>query len=125
MAPQQQIKFKYVFPENYSPMYCNGTYGGIVSQGEIIMNFYLERMPLPNSLTHELLDNGLLGNILETDPPELHSTVIRHVCAGIVLNETTAKAIYEWLGKQICELESRKQPLENSTSVEYGDENEQ
>lgn len=29
MDTNRQIKFKYVFPEDYNPIYCNGAFGGI------------------------------------------------------------------------------------------------
>lgn len=118
MGDNHQIKFKYVFSEDYNPVYCNGAYGGVATQGEIIANFYLERMPLPKSLTHEINPDGSLSGVVETDPDDLGTKVIRYVTSGIILNEASAKSIYEWLGRQICELESRKSakgPLENTT----------
>ena len=63
---------------------------------------------------------GSLSGVVETDPDDLGTKVIRYVTSGIILNEASAKSIYEWLGRQICELESRKSakakgPLENTT----------
>ena len=97
-------------------------------------------MPLPKSLTHEINPDGSLSGVVETDPDDLGTKVIRYVTSGIILVETdpddlgtkviryvtsgiilveaSAKSIYEWLGRQICELESRKSakgPLENTT----------
>lgn len=123
MGDNRQIEFKYVFSEDYNPIYCNGAYGGVATQGEIIVNFYLERMPLPKSLTHEINPDGSLSGVVETDPSDLGSKVIRYVNSGIILNEASAKSIYEWLGRQICELESRKSakcPLEDA----IGEQNE-
>ena len=108
MENKKTIQFQYVFPDNYNPVYCNGAYGGIATKGEIIMNFYLERMPVPKALTYEINDDGSLGNMLETEPDDFGKKVIRYVSSGVVLSEMSAKAIYEWLGRQICELESQK-----------------
>lgn len=123
MGDNHQIEFKYVFPKDYNPIYCNGAYGGLATQGEIIANFYLERMPLPKALTHEINPDGSLSGVIETDPSDLSTKVIRYVTSGIILNEASAKSIYEWLGRQICELENRKAAkdlLENAT----GEQNE-
>ena len=108
MCEERQIRFKYVFPENYNPVYCNGAFGGVSTQGEIIANFFLERMPVPNSVTNSINPDGTLGGVVEIDPENLNDTVIRYISTGIVLNEENAKSIYEWLGSQIQELENRK-----------------
>ena len=108
MADQRQIKFKYVFPENYNPVYCNGAYGGISTHGEIIANFFLERLPIPKHVVNNVNEDGTLSGIVETDPENIDNTFIRYVTNGIILNEDNAKAIYEWLGEQIQEIENRK-----------------
>lgn len=110
MSDNREINFRYVFPENYNPVYCNGAYGGVSTQGEIVMNFYLERMPIPNSVTHQVGEDGALAGVIATDPEDLNKKVIRYVSNGVVLSETGARAVYNWLGAQICELENRKNP---------------
>ena len=108
MSEERQIKFKYVFPENYNPIYCNGAFGGISTHGEIVVNFFLERMTIPNAMTNVVNPDGSLGGVVSVDPEDLNETVIRHVSTGIVLSEESAKAVYTWLGNQIQELETRK-----------------
>ena len=108
MSEERQIKFNYIFPENYNPVYCNGAFGGVSTQGEIIANFFLERPPVPNSVTNSINSDGTLGGIVEVDPQNINDTIIRYISTGIVLNEENARAVYEWLGNQIQELENRK-----------------
>ncbi len=62
MSNKPEIKFKYVFSYNYNPVYVNGAHGGISPRGELVVNFYLERPPLPNSIAHEINQNGTIGN---------------------------------------------------------------
>lgn len=107
MNEERKIKFKYLFPDNYNPVYCNGAFGGITTAGEIVANFFLERMPIPNSMTNTVNEDGSLSGVISTDPNDLNETVIRYISTGIVLNEANAKSIYEWLGNQIQELENR------------------
>lgn len=118
MSEERQIKFKYVFPENYNPIYCNGAFGGISTHGEIVANFFLERMPIPNSMTNLVNPDGSLGGVVSVDPDNLDETVIRHVSTGIVLNEESAEAIHAWLGNQIQELENRK-TLQTAAEAEH------
>ncbi|MFC0297755.1 hypothetical protein [Geobacillus jurassicus] len=44
---EKVVHFKYLFPDDYNPVYVNGAHGGISPQGEIVVNFYFERRPLP------------------------------------------------------------------------------
>jgi len=117
MNKQRQVKFKYVFPKDYNPVYCNGAFGGISTSGEIVANFFLERMPIPNSMTNSVNEDGSLSGVVTMDPEDLNETVIRYISTGIVLSESGAKSIYEWLGKQIQELENRK-AIDNVSTAE-------
>lgn len=122
MEEQKQVQFQYIFPEEYNPIYCNGAYGGVASQGEIIINFYLERMPIPQQLIHNINPDGSLSEIVQTEPKDLGQKIIRYVSSGVVLNEASARSIYDWLGKQLNELERRKLVQFSSVAVE-GDPN--
>ena len=57
-----EMTFKYIFTYDYSPVYVNGAHGGISPRGELVMNFYLERQPLPNAISHEITPAGAIGH---------------------------------------------------------------
>jgi hypothetical protein len=102
------IKVKYKFDKNYNPKYSNGAYGGINPLGEIILNFYLERMPLPVEQIEEILikDNKITRIQKSTTPEDLNDIAIRFVDTGVVLNLATAIDIHKFLGDQIELLKS-------------------
>ncbi len=105
----KELKCKYIFADQYNPKYINGAYGGINSRGEIIINFYLERMPLPKAQTYELVSGKIHQEKLEEREPEDHeSSVVRMVENGIILNYNNAKEIHKWLGEHIDNLEKTK-----------------
>ncbi len=108
MSDKRSIKFRYIFPEDYNPIYCNGVYGGISPSGDIIANFFLERMPIPNSMTNDVNEDGTLSGVVSVDPADLDNILIRNISSGIILNKNSAKSIYEWLGRQIEEIENRE-----------------
>jgi hypothetical protein len=100
------ITFKYIFKYDYNPVYVNGAHGGVSPRGEIVANFYLERQPLPNEITHSINPDGsIAADIVAVDPENLESTIIRYVSSGVVLNLQNAKALNNWLGDKIVELE--------------------
>ena len=100
------ITFKYIFKYDYNPVYVNGAQGGISPRGEIIANFYLERPPLPNEITHAINPDGSIGtDVIAVDPENRNSSIVRYISNGVVLNYQNAKALHSWLGEQIVELE--------------------
>lgn len=100
------IKFKYKFSEDYNPKYANGAIGGINPQGEIVINFYLERNGLPISQTFELKNSNTIGDLKETDPVDFSKSIIRYIQNGVVLNYSSAKEIHRWLGEHLDKIES-------------------
>ncbi|MBA7707990.1 hypothetical protein ES703_116877 [subsurface metagenome] len=102
------VEFKYKFPDDYNPKYVNGAYGGIGPRGELVVNFYLERQPIPKEETYEVTKKGVLGGLLDRTPEDLRSKIIRFIQTGVVLNLESAKIIHKWLGDHIKSLEQAK-----------------
>ena len=104
-----EMTFKYIFTYDYNPVYVNGAHGGVSPRGELVMNFYLERQPLPNAITHEITPAGGIGPETEMDPADLTHSVVRHVTNGVVLNYGTARELHYWLGEKLKEMEALEQ----------------
>lgn len=90
----QSFKMKYIFQNDYNPIYINGAYGGVTPSGEIVASFYFERHPLPNSETW-------LQDKAEVDPKDLASSAVRVVESGIIVSPRTAKILAEWLLEKV------------------------
>ena len=105
MSQNNEFTFKYIFTYDYNPVYVNGAHGGISPRGELIANFYLERQPLPNELTHSVSKEGAIGDVSSVDPKDLNSSLVRYVPCGIVLNYGSARNLHQWLGEKIAEME--------------------
>lgn len=101
------IKAKYVFENTYNPEYVNGAYGGLGPQGELMLNFYLERGAVPREVSYAVGEEGSLEQI-ETDPSDLRTKYIRYVTSGIIINLKTAKSLRLWLDEMIIEMEARE-----------------
>lgn len=102
----QGITFKYIFKYDYNPAYINGAHGGISPRGEIVANFYMERPPLPNEITHAINPDGSISaDAIAVEPENLNNIIVRYVPSGVILNHQNAKALHDWLGDKIEELE--------------------
>ena len=104
-----EIKFKYIFNYSYNPVYVNGAQGGLSPRGELIMHFYLERMPLPESVTHEINQNGTIGSESDTEPEDLKNSMVRVIENGVILNYQNARELHFWMGERIKEMEALEQ----------------
>jgi len=97
------LNFKYKFSEDYNPHYVNGAYGGISPTGEIVVNFYFERTPVPYEEKVQTED----GETVEVKPKNHEENMIRFVPTGVVMNLESAKSIHDWLGEHIEFLERK------------------
>jgi hypothetical protein len=114
MPPNKpELKFKYIFDYCYNPVYVNGAHGGVSPRGELIMNFYLERMALPESITHEINPNGTIGNEINAEPDDLKNSLVRFIETGVVMSYHNAKELHLWLGDRIKEMEALEQAKAN------------
>jgi len=104
-----EMTFKYIFTYDYNPVYINGAHGGISPRGELVMNFYLERQPLPNAISHEITPAGTIGPETEVEPSDLGRSLVRQVINGVVVNYQTARELHYWLGEKVKEMEALEQ----------------
>jgi hypothetical protein len=109
MANNPEMTFKYIFTYDYNPIYVNGAHGGVSPRGELVMNFYLERQPLPNSISHEITAAGTIGAETNVEPADLGRSLVRQVINGVVLNYQTARELHFWLGEKVKEMEALEQ----------------
>ena len=104
-SKKSQLTFKYVFNYGYNPSYVNGAQGGFSPRGEMVINFYLERQPLPDAITHEITPEGALGPEISADPKDLASSMVRFIDTGVVMSYENAKVFHAWMGEKLREFE--------------------
>ena len=104
-SKKPELTFKYVFNYGYNPTYVNGAQGGFSPRGEMVINFYLERQPLPESITHEITTEGAIGSETEIEPKNLASSMVRFIDTGVVMSYENARVFHSWLGEKLREVE--------------------
>ena len=99
---KQTISFMYKISPTYVIYSISGVHGGISPQGELVVNFFSERHPIPRRTVHEISKEGVLGQEISRDTEE---SIIRDIFFGISITPKTAKMIAEWLMTQINKYE--------------------
>jgi hypothetical protein len=100
-----ELTFKYVFNYGYNPSYVNGAQGGFSPRGEMVINFYLERQPLPEAISHEITPEGAIGREVSVEPKDLAASMVRYIDTGVVMSYDNAKAFHAWMGDKLREVE--------------------
>ncbi|MBK5275327.1 MAG: hypothetical protein JJE30_09790 [Desulfuromonadales bacterium] len=100
-----EITFKYIFNYGYNPSYVNGAQGGFSPRGEMVINFYLERQPLPESISHEITPEGAIGRETGAEPADLGQSMVRYIDTGVVMNYENARVFHAWMGEKLREVE--------------------
>lgn len=100
-----EIKFKYLFNYGYNPTYVNGAQGGFSPRGEMVINFYLERQPLPEAISHEITPEGAIGRETNVEPGDLSKSMVRFIDTGVVMSYENARVFHAWLGEKLHEVE--------------------
>ncbi len=119
-SKKPEITFKYIFNYAYNPVYVNGAHGGLSPRGELVMNFYLERPPLPEEIRHEINPNGTIGAVTSEEPHNLGTSMVRYIDTGVLLNYESARNIHFWIGERLKEMETIEKAKAAMNSVEQG-----
>lgn len=101
------IKFAYKYDDDYRVVYTNGAHGGISPQGEVVMNLFMERLPVPDLERRLISDEGLVGDPVPSSASEQELEVVRHLSTGVVMNIESAKRIFDLLKKMLDAVEKR------------------
>ena len=107
----ERVRFKYLFADDYNPVYANGCYGGPTTSNEIALHFYVERNPVPHEEIFSLDPNGRMADKMGRVPEfeQGTATVLRYVTAGILMNPEVARRVYEFLGRHLNNMEAQQQ----------------
>lgn len=103
--PKEKVTFHYIKSNGFRAVHADGVWGGVTPRGYITMSFFSERAPIPQSLTHEVVQNKL-G--VETDI-ESKTGIVREVEIEVLVDLPMAKSLIPWLQEKINFLENIKQ----------------
>lgn len=96
----KSIKFIYNKTPNYRTYTVGGIVGGLTPKGKLFIDLFNEKRALPDSVIHELSEEGLLGKEIER---KVNDGVIREIDCGIYLDIDVAVVISDWLNERIKE----------------------
>lgn len=81
----------------------SGVFGGLTSSGQINMNFFTDRAPIPTRIVLDVDPNT--GKVLGEKERETKNGIVREVHFGVLMDINTAKSTVEWLSEKIKQFE--------------------
>lgn len=104
---KKTITFEHRCSDSYELRLANGVMAGILPQGQISLNFYLERPPLPTAVVSDVDEKGHAVPRPASDKLDNGITMERQFTSGVVLNVDTAKILIGLLAEQVKKVERR------------------
>lgn len=100
----RKTKIRYIKAYDYKVSLANGFYGGFNTNGLFNLNFYTDRVVIPDSEEVEFDENNKkIGSTFEKDGDS-----VREVQFGAVIDLKTAKMVADWLNRKVKEYEETK-----------------
>jgi hypothetical protein len=107
-----EFEVHYIKNHDFKTIQGNGIFGGLTNSGQIDINFFTERGPIPKKLIYEVEPET--GEIKKEIGRESKNGIIREVHLGVLLDAATAKSIIEWLQEKVDQIEKiQKEQVKN------------
>ncbi len=105
MEENKKIEFQYKMASDYKIYAISGLQGTITPTGDLIINCYKERHPVPDKETYEIQESGQLK--FQKRSPDVSNVIIREIPFAISVNPMQARAFADWLNAKADEFEKR------------------
>ena len=91
----QTVTFHLLKSPGYQTLRVDGAIGSMTPSG-LALSFYVERGPLPQTVTHEINEDGSLGEVVSVTGK---NGIIREIQTGIVIDVDSARDLIKELEK--------------------------
>ncbi|MBI1783927.1 hypothetical protein HYR69_02170 [Candidatus Sumerlaeota bacterium] len=102
--PKSHVKIDYIKGSQFRVIHADGAVGGLSPRLDIHMTFFSERWPIPQQVAHQVGPDGRIGEEIREDRIQ-RDGLVRELEADVVLNESTARALVNWIEERLQELQ--------------------
>jgi hypothetical protein len=115
-----KFQFHYKKSKLFRVIHADGIIGNITPKNDIFVSFYNERMPLPDTVSHEIFPDGRLGKEILSERKFQTEGLLREMEVGVVIDVDFARSLVIWLTNVIQQTEGND--LDSKITKEEGDE---
>lgn len=103
------VTFHLIKSPRFQSLRVDGAFGRISPNG-LDLSFFVERVAIPQQITHEVDSDGALGKLVAAQGK---AGMVRELQAGIVMDLKSAEILHKQLGEMLSNLD---QKIENEHS---------
>jgi hypothetical protein len=100
-----EVEFFFETDKDYRIIASNGAWGGITPQGDIQVDFFVERLATPESVKNSVSEEGAIGTIIEMKPPK---RIVRRLQVGVLMTVEQSQKLAKFLSEKIKQVEDIK-----------------
>lgn len=100
--PAATVDFHIIQSQDFKTFYANGVFSSIAPSGLVNLNFYIDRLPLPDLMTYAI-ENNMLG---PEKARSIRNGIVREVQQGALLDIQTVKNVISSLQALITAYEA-------------------
>lgn len=111
VGEDRTAKFLFTKANDYRVIAANGVWGGVTPRGDVKVDFFVESLSLPESVSHLVKADDKLGDELSRSPKD--RPFVREIQVGVILSIHQAESIGRWLmskGAEFKKLQEKKKP---------------
>jgi hypothetical protein len=102
----KRIRFVYQKARHHRTFHADGMWAAITPQLEVQFSFFNDLAPLPDKVTHNLTEEGGLGE--EIARQQLTNSVQREINVTVVMNPESLQSAIDLLQRMIKEIEDHR-----------------
>lgn len=97
------VTFHLIKGPHFESHQVDGVIGSIAPNGRASLAFFVERGPIPQTITHEIGEDGTLGKVVATTG---RLGIVREVQTGVVMDRHGLRMLQEQLAQMLQTMES-------------------
>jgi hypothetical protein len=109
----EELQVFFEISKDFKTIACNGAWGGLTPRADMLIQFFIEKQAIPESIKNKVNADGSLGPIIETKPP---NRIVRELQVGVLMSVDEARNLVKFLNDKIQQYETIKSEIDKRKS---------
>lgn len=103
-----ELQFFFEYDKDYRVVAANGVWIGNTTRGELSLDFFVERLGIPESISNAVTEDGHLGDEISRQPEK---RLVRRLQVGVLMSLEQAESMVNFLTKKIAVMKKIKESI--------------
>jgi len=102
----KEIRFFFEYDKDYRIIATNGVWGGTTPAGDIQLDFFVQKIGVPESILNRVTEDGRLGDEISRQPEK---RVVRRLQVGVLMSVEDAEHLASFLTDKISQMKKLRE----------------